>query len=171
MSHALRGGGRADAGRVGDPDVALAVDVHAVRPGEQSGAEALEQPAVQVELEDGRQLLAVDARVLAAPLGDPDGPAVGAGVDRANRAVPAAVGQLPERLRRDAVRIVLCRGCTADDQQRHRDERRPRSTFGRHRVDSEGVGDGKYVVKLARRGRADQPSPSRGVARGRPAVS
>src|SRR5690606_22040732 len=92
---------------VRDPDVALAVDEHAVRPSEEAGAELAEAPAVQVELEDDGQVRLADAGVGAATLGDPDRAAGGAGVDGARRAPCRAGGQLAPRFAGDDVGIVL----------------------------------------------------------------
>src|SRR5262249_9667970 len=59
-------------GRVGDPDIALVIDMHAVRPDEHAGAEAFDHFAVAVELVDGVvrpdgavAILAVDAEAAA----------------------------------------------------------------------------------------------------------
>ena len=78
--------------RIGDPDVALAVDVHAVRPQDLSRAEALHDLAVRIELDD-RVDVRTGARVGAAAIAGPDVLAVGIDVDGADRSPLAAVRQ------------------------------------------------------------------------------
>ena len=55
---------------VGDPDVALAIDVHAVRDGEQSRSERLHQAALRVKLENRRDRR-IGAVVAATAICDP----------------------------------------------------------------------------------------------------
>src|SRR5690606_25161675 len=87
-----------DPGRVRHPHVALAVDVDAVRPRDQTRTEARQQTTVEVEPEHGRHVVAPDTAVLTAPLRDPDRAAVRRRIDCARRTPGAARRQLAERL-------------------------------------------------------------------------
>ena len=73
---------------VGHPDVAVAIDVHPVREDEHALGEARNQLARRVELEDrweGGHLArrAIETRIRATALADPDAPAVAIDLDRA----------------------------------------------------------------------------------------
>ena len=78
--------------RVGNPDVALLVDVHAVRPEDLSRAEARHDLAVRIELHD-RIDIGSDARIRAAAIAGPDVLAVDIDVHGADRSPVAVVGQ------------------------------------------------------------------------------
>ena len=95
-----------------DPEVAVGVDMNSVGPLEYPRAEAPEQVAVDVEEEDGIEIVVPHAGVLAAALGDPD-VSVGGRVDGAGRAPGAALGQLaPDPVHRaiGIGRVVLGKG-------------------------------------------------------------
>ena len=81
--------------RVRDPDVALLVDVHAVRPQDLSRAEARHDLAGGIEL-DHRIDLRIQADVAAAAIAGPDVFAVSVDVHRADRAPFPAVRQRAE---------------------------------------------------------------------------
>jgi hypothetical protein len=81
--------------RVGDPDVALAIDVHAVRPEDLSRAEARHDLAVRIELHH-RIDIRSDARVRAAAIASPDVLAVDVDVHGAHRSPLAVVGSVPQ---------------------------------------------------------------------------
>src|SRR6185503_10711635 len=84
---------------VRDPDVAVAIDVDAVRKHEHPGAEALDELARRIELEhdvDFRELArgTIEAAVGAAPLCDPDGLAVLVDINGAGRSPRASLRHL-----------------------------------------------------------------------------
>ena len=54
-----------------DPDVAFRIHKHAVGPGDEAGAEALQELAVEVELEDWIEIFLANAAVLFAAVRDP----------------------------------------------------------------------------------------------------
>ena len=104
LEHLLALAAHADA--VGQPDIAFAIDMQAVRKDGEAGAEALHQLARRVELQDRVELGAGaverlpflpfgerDEALRAAALGDPDARAVGIDVDRAGRAPDPAFRQ------------------------------------------------------------------------------
>ena len=95
--------------RVGHPDVAVAIDVDAVRERDHAGAEALHELAGRVELQHGierrhRAGRRIGAAVHAAALAHPDRSAVLVDLDGARRSPRAARGQL-EVVRDGLVRI------------------------------------------------------------------
>ena len=118
------------------PHVAGAVDRESMRQHEHSGAEALYQVAVLVELEDRREVRALAAernaglhgrwrREGAAALGDPDALAVGVDPDAGGGTPGPAVGKLSE-LRPDiriGQRIGRCHGLRIDRAGRCREQR------------------------------------------------
>ena len=69
---------------VGNPDVALAVDIHPVGPGDQPGTEALDDVTVGIELDD-RIDVRFGARVGSTPVAGPDMHTVHIDVDRTDR--------------------------------------------------------------------------------------
>ncbi len=84
---------------VGDPHVAVTIDVNAVREHEHALAEARHHLAVRIELEHGVErrhlaLRAIPAAVGLAALGNPDAAAVLVDIDRAGRSPGAAFGHL-----------------------------------------------------------------------------
>ena len=79
--------------RVGDPDVALRIDVQSVRLDHEPGPEAGDEVALRVELEH-RVEVEPGAGVAAAALGDPDVAPVPVHVDPAGRAPFTAIRQL-----------------------------------------------------------------------------
>ena len=94
---------------VGDPDIAVAVDVHAVRENEHAGAEALHQLAGRVELQNRIEVRAVAIEYFAfahlrgrneplrtASFGYPDAAAVTVDIDARRRTPDAAIGHLAE---------------------------------------------------------------------------
>ena len=122
------------AGKVGNPDIALRVDVNAVREHEHACTEAGDQLAGLIELEDDvvRRGLAgrrVPARVGAAALGHPDELAVRRDVDRARRSPRAAFRQLEEALNR----LVRVRQIVGWRRRCLREERRAGERNGRER--------------------------------------
>ncbi len=78
--------------RIDDPHVALAIDIHAVRPEDLSRAEALHDLAVGIELDDGIDVRA-RAHIGAAAIAGPDVFAVDVDVDRAHRSPSPSVRQ------------------------------------------------------------------------------
>src|SRR5581483_7124066 len=88
---------------VGDPDVVVGVDEDAVRKREDAGAEALDQLAGRIEVQD-RIERRVRAGVRAAAFGDPDASSVLVDVHGARRAPHASFGELRPALDR-AVRV------------------------------------------------------------------
>ena len=78
---------------VGDPDVAVAVDVDPVRPDEHAGAKALDHLARRIELQDRRDGRS-DAVVGAAPLEHPDAGAVPVDRDAGGGSDLPAIGHL-----------------------------------------------------------------------------
>ena len=124
---------------VGHPDVARTVDVQAMRKQQQAGAEALDQLAGAIELEDRverrltackRRCLRIDARGrsrFTTALGDPDAGAVGIDADRAGRAPGPPLRKLapvldrPVRIgRRVGRRHGLAQRIFANEDQRDR---------------------------------------------------
>jgi hypothetical protein len=81
--------------RVGDPDVALLVDVHAVRPQDLSRAEAGDDLAARIELHH-RVDVRADARIRAAAIAGPNVLAVDVDVNGADRSPLSSVGQHAE---------------------------------------------------------------------------
>ena len=117
--------GRQVALTVGHPDVAVAIDVDAVREDEHALAEARDHLAALVELEDGLErrhfiLGAIPAGIRRAPLGDPDAAAVLVDVDRARRSPGAALGQLRPAFNR----VVRIRRVVGRRRRRPRPARR-----------------------------------------------
>src|SRR6185295_17243962 len=80
---------------VGDPDVAVAVDVNAVRPHEHARAEALDESSCRVEFLDRRDVGA-DAVLIAAAIERPDAPPVAIDGDAGRGADFSARGKLEE---------------------------------------------------------------------------
>ena len=80
--------------RVHDPHVALPIDVHAVRPEDLSGAEALDDLAARIELDD-RFDVRPGAELVPAVAG-PDVLAVDVDVDRADRFPLRPSGSVPQ---------------------------------------------------------------------------
>ena len=105
---------------VGHPDVAVVIDVDPVREDHRPGAEAGEQLAGRVELED-RISVESEAGVGAAALADPDRLAVLVDVDGARRAPRAPLGHLEVVLdRRVRIRQIVGRRLRGDRRQRPR---------------------------------------------------
>ena len=117
---------------VSDPDVALAIDVHAVRDGKQSRSERLHQTALCVKLENRRDRR-VGARVAAAAICEPYRGTVAVDVHSADSAEGATLRQLwpvpDERIWIGTIihrRSVLC-GATQGDEQHGADDRQHRN--------------------------------------------
>jgi len=112
---------------VGHPDVAVLIDVDAVREDQQPRAEALDELPGRVELQHRRQIRhlaggAIEAAVLAAAFRDPDRLAVLVDVDGARGSPRTAFGQLEVVLDRVVVvgRVVgRLSGVLRDRENRH----------------------------------------------------
>lgn len=92
LEHGVAGRGGAGPPRIGDPHVAVVVDIDPVRPRDHPAAEAAQQVPLLVEEQD-RVDVRVDAGVSPATLRDPDVP-VQRDLDGAGRSPLPAVGQL-----------------------------------------------------------------------------